>query len=348
MISAAALALTLLGSPAQAATDLPKSHGFYDEMTYLIDKGAISGYGDGTIKPDKIVTRAEAAIMIGKLKGFDGTQAASTFKDVYKSQKASGYIAAVHKANYIQGFPDGTFRPDAPITRGDMAMILDRIYNIAHVTGISFKDVSPNMRAHDAIGNLVVANVTAGYTDDTFRPKQAITRGQLSAFIARVLEPKFKNDTHMANSYLRDKTKSYTYKTSEGTYTESYTYVNANHGLEFGYMWTSTNSFGARNALYIELETKDELHTLYPYSESDLELVYPIKVGKTFENGLGETYISTITGVNKTVKTPYKTFTNAVEVTTEDGYKYYMVEGYGTVQSLDDKGNITSQLIRVR
>lgn len=347
MISAA-LALTLLGSPAQATTDLPKSHGFYEVMTYLIDKGALSGYGDGTIKPDKIVTRAEAAIMIGKLKNFDGTQTTSTFKDVSKSQKASGYIAAVHNANYIKGFPDGTFRPDAPITRGDMAMILDRIYNIANVSGVAFKDVSENMRAYDAIGNLVVANVTAGYTDGTFRPKQAITRGQLSAFIARVLEPKFKNDTHMENSYLRDKTKSYTYQTAKGTFTESYKYVNANSGLEYGYMWTSTNTFGARNSLYIEFETKDELRAIYPYSESDLDLVYPVKVGKTFENGLGEIYISTITGVNQTVKTPFKTFTNAVEVTTEDGYKYYLVEGYGSVKHVDNKGNVTSQLLSIK
>lgn len=348
MISAAALALTLLVSPAQAATDLPASHGFYDEMTYLVDKGVISGYGDGTIQPDKIVTRAEAAIMIGKLKNFDGTQTTTSFRDVYKSQKASGYIAAVHNANYIKGYPDGTFKPDEPITRGDMAMILDRVFNIIHIGRTPFSDVSENMKAHDAISAMVTGSIAAGYSDGTFRPKQSITRGQLSAFLSRALEPKFQNDTHMANSYMRDKTKTYSYTSKNGTVTSTYEYIPPRHGSEYGFMWVDRSNFGSRSLLYMELETKEEMRFGYPYSESDLNIVYPVKVGKKFENGLGEIYISTITGVNKTVKTPYKTFTNAVEITASAGNKYYMVEGYGPVKSVDNKGNTTSQLANVK
>lgn len=83
----AVLAIGLLASPAQAATDLPKSHSFFDEMNYLVKKGVISGFEDGSLKPDKTVSRAEAAIMIGKLKGFDGTQSATKFKDVTKISK---------------------------------------------------------------------------------------------------------------------------------------------------------------------------------------------------------------------------------------------------------------------
>lgn len=348
MISAAALALTLLVSPAQAATDLPTSHGFYDEMTYLVNKGVISGYEDGTIKPDKIVTRAEAAIMIGKLKNFKGTQTSTNFKDVSKSQKASGYIAEAAKAGYISGYPDGTFKPYAPITRGDMSIILDRVFNIIHIGSTPFSDVSENMRAYDAISAMVTGNITAGYSDNTFRPNQSITRGQLSAFMSRALEPKFQNDTHMANSYLRDKTKTYSYTSKQGIVTSTYEYIAPRNGSEYGYMWVDRSNFGSRTLLYMELETKDELRYGYPYSESDLNIVYPIKVGKTFENGLGETYISTITGVNKTVDTPYKKFTNAVEITASGGDKYYMVEGYGTVKTLNAQGETVSELSSVK
>lgn len=348
MISAAALALTLLVSPAQAATDLPASHGFYDEMTYLVNKGVISGYEDGTIKPDKIVTRAEAAIMIGKLKNFKGTQTSTNFKDVSKSQKASGYIAEATKAGYISGYPDGTFKPYAPITRGDMSIILDRVFNIIHIGRTPFSDVSENMRAHDAISAMVTGNITAGYSDSTFRPNQSITRGQLSAFMSRALEPKFQNDTHMANSYLRDKTKTYSYTSKEGIVTSTYEYIPPRNGSEYGYMWVDRSNFGSRSLLYLELETKDELRYGYPYSESDLNIVYPIKVGKTFENGLGEIYISTITGVNKTIDTPFKKFTNAVEITASGGNKYYMVEGYGIVKSLNAQGVTVSELSSVK
>ena len=348
MITGAALALTLLVSPAQAATDLPESHGFYDEMTYLMDKGVISGYEDGTIKPDKIVTRAEAAIMIGKLKNFKGTQTATNFKDVSKSQKASGYIAEAAKAGYISGYENGTFKPYAPITRGDMSIILDRVFNIINIGRTPFTDVSPNMKAHDAIGAMVTGNITAGYSDGTFRPNQSITRGQLSAFLSRALEPEFKNDTHMANSYLKDKTKTYSYTSKQGIVTSKYEYIPPRNGSEYGFMWVDRSNFGSRSLLYLELETKDELRYGYPYSESDLNITYPIKVGNTFENGLGEIYISTITGVNKTIETPFKTFTNAVEVTTEEGHKYYMVEGYGAVKTVSNKGETISALSSVK
>lgn len=348
MIPAAALALTILSSPAQAATDLPKNHGFYEEMTYLVNKGVISGYDDGTVKPDKIVTRAEAAIMIGKLKNFNGTQTGTNFKDVTKSQRASGYIAETAKAGYISGYPDGTFKPSAPITRGDMSIILDRVFNIIDVGGTPFSDVSTNMKAHDAIGVMVTGNITAGYPDNTFRPTQSITRGQLSAFLSRALEPKFQNDTHMANSYLKDKTKSYVYKVTKGTITSSYEYISPRNGNEYGFMWIDRSSFGTDTLLYLELETKEELTIGYPYSESDINLTYPVKVGNKIENGLGEIYISTITGINKTVETPYKTFTNAVEVTTEKGHKYYMVEGYGNVKSVSNKGETVSALSSVK
>jgi hypothetical protein len=348
MITAAALALTLLASPAQAAKDLPESHGFFDEMTYLMNKGVISGYEDGTIKPDKIVTRAEAAIMIGKLKNFNGTQAATTFKDVSISQKASGYIAEAAKAGYISGYPDGSFKPYAPITRGDMSTILDRVFNIISIGRTPFLDVSENMRAYDAIGTMVTGNITAGYSDNTFRPNQSITRGQLSAFLSRALEPKFQNDTHMANTYLKDKTKTYTYTSKQGTVTSTYEYISPRNGNEYGFMWVDRSNFGSRSLLYLELENKDELRIVYPYSESDVNMTYPIKVGNTIENGLGEIYISTITGVNKTVETPYKTFTNAVEVTLEEDHKYYMVEGYGVVKKVNNIGETVSALSSVK
>src|SRR5690606_19213467 len=128
---------------------------------------------DGSLKPDKTVSRAEAAIMIGKLKGFNGTQSATKFKDVTKNLKASGYIAAAEKAGYISGYEDGTFKPNAAITRGDMAIILSRVFPMT-IGGLDeFKDVTPKMRSYEAIGEVVSANIAAGYKDQTFKPNNA-------------------------------------------------------------------------------------------------------------------------------------------------------------------------------
>lgn len=355
IITGALLALSLLASPAQAATDLPKSHGFYDEMTYLINKGVITGFEDGTLKPDKTVSRAEAAIMIGKLKGFKGTASATKFKDVTKKQKASGYIAAAEKAGYISGYTDGTFKPDAPITRGDMAMILSRVFPMEMGGMEKFKDVSPNMRAYESIGQVVSASIAAGYKDKTFKPTAATTRGQFSAFLARALEPKFQNDTHMEHSYLKDKTKTYTHQYSDSELSSS-SYVNSDEYFEepFGFVWVGESSDDNELNFFMEHETSEMFITGFINSEFEIRLVYPIQKGTVFnvDDVFGPEH--KITGVNVTVKTAYKTFTNAVEVTVAadpdsvgDGMKYYMVEGYGTVKSVALDGTVLSELVDV-
>lgn len=356
MITGAVLALSLLASPVQAASDLPSNHGFYDEMTYLIDKGVISGFEDGTVKPDKTVSRAEAAIMIGKLKGFNGTQSATKFKDVTKGQKASGFIAAAEKAGYISGYPDGTFKPNAPITRGDMAIILSRVFPMAMPGIEEFKDVSPNMRAYDAIGEVVSASIAAGYKDKTFKPNNATTRSQFSAFLARGLEPKFQNDTHMAHSYLKDKTKTYTYQDADGELSKE-TYVNSGDYFDesLGFMWLVDYAEDGEDYFYSEHESSEIYITGFPEDGYTLGLFYPIEKGNMFETGDYDSPLNKITGVDMTVKTTYKTFTNVVEVTASNDpyyqeldHKYYMAEGYGMIKAVSLEGETLYELVDVK
>jgi hypothetical protein len=358
-LSGTVLALGLLAAPASAASDLPAGHGFYEEITYLMDLGVVSGYPDGTIQPDKVVTRAEAAIMIGRLKGFDGTQRASGFSDVTKGMKASGYIAAAKKAGYISGYEDGTFKPYAPITRGDMAIILSIVFPAPVLDPGSFTDVSQNMRAYYSIQQVVIANIAAGYSNNTFKPYAYTTRGQFSAFLARGLEPKFKNDTHMSGSYLRDKTKTYSYRHDSGhvsahSFKKSVTYD------EFA--WTDGDN---DMNVYYELETPNFYIGNFPFNSSTADLLYPIEVGTILYSEENGKYEAKITGKNITVKTAYKTFTNAVEVTVKGpyyepstvegtqpvpstGYTYYMVEGHGRVKVVANEGDILSELIDVK
>lgn len=356
ILSSAVLAFSLMGTPALAASDLSENHRFYDEIDYLIDKEVITGYEDGTFRPDKTVTRAEAAIMIGKLKGLDGTPKATGFTDVSPSSKASGYIAAAQEAGYLNGYPDKTFRPDAVITRGDMAILLSNIFTLPLWSTYGIKDISSNMKAFQPINQLVSYNIAAGYPDRTYRPLTNVTRGQFSAFLARGLEPVFKNDTHMENSYLRDKTKVYSYRSADGTVLNSrYTDDTQLNGEPLGFLWENYNE-DVEDIFYTEGETYDTYAIGFPFSEYVIELVYPIKKGTEFNVNNHYSPASQITGVNVTVKTAYKTFTNAVEVTVpynasvdhDTGYKYYMVEGFGTVKTVDLDGKLSSELIKVQ
>lgn len=204
------------GTHAEAATfnDLGKKHRFYSEMTFLEGKKIITGYPDQTIRPDEKVTRAAAAIMIGKALGLDGKQRDTKFPDVGKNQKASGYVDSAVERGIISGFEDETFRPNAPVTRGQMAIFLSRAFNLNKEASIPFKDVSPSAKNYTYIKRIIAANLTSGYEDNTYRPNAGITRAQFSAFLARALDDRFKVEIPVApTTYLMDKSKAYHYYT---------------------------------------------------------------------------------------------------------------------------------------
>lgn len=335
--------------PASAAKDLAKGDPFYDEITYLMDQGIMNGYPDDTVRPKTVVTRAEAAIMIGNMKELDGTPRDTSFSDVTKDQKASGFIAEAQEAGYINGYTDGTFRPYQPVTRGDMAIILARVFPTPFSVTADFKDVSSNMKAYDAISDILSVNITIGYSDNTYRPLTNVTRGQFAAFLARGLEPKFKNDARISQSYMKDKTKTYTYNLADsGTETHTYAYTDTPADEPIGFAWRRYVESMDETYVYGEVETRENLIYAYPVVErfDPPLLAYPIKVGTTYSinppaNGEeADDVTHTITAVDVTVKTPFKTFTNAVEVTVEFGYKEYYVEGYGKVKAVNSNGTI--------
>ncbi|WP_142828199.1 S-layer homology domain-containing protein [Planococcus soli] len=343
-----------LALPVEGASDLPESHEFYEEITYLKNRDVLKGYPDGTMRPDKGVTRAEAAIMISRLKEFDDTPRDTGFPDVPASHKASGSIAAAAEAELIEGYPDGTYRPENTITRAEIAFILSRSFVVPFRANVSFTDVTPNMLAYEPVQKILAANITIGYPDKTFRPNAAVTRGQFSAFLARGLEPKFKNDATIPKSYLRDKTKTYTYDTEYGIERHVYNYVPARNGLEMGFIWSIHKEDGALLTDSTEFETHEHYSFGLPYSESYTELEYPVEMGQAWYTDTMYAALREITGIGVTVETQYQTFTDAVEVTVaadaaflEEGHIYYMVEGFGEVKSVKMDGTVTKELTAV-
>ena len=351
----AILVLTLsLAAPVEGASDLPESHEFYEEITYLIDLDVLRGYPDGTMRPNAGVTRAEAAIMISRLKEFDDTPRATGFPDVPASHKASGSIAAAAEAQLIEGYPDGTYRPENTITRAEMAFILSRLFIVPFRADASFTDVTQNMKVYEPVQKILAANITNGYPDKTFRPNTTVTRGQFSAFLARGLEPEFKNDATIAQSYLRDKTKSYVYDTEYGIERHVYNYVPARNGLPMGFIWSIYRDDGSLLTDSTEFETHERYTFGLPYSESYSDLEYPAEVGQAWYTDTMYAAPRVITDVGVTVETQFQTFTDAVEVTvaanpefSEEGHVYYMVEGFGEVKSMNLDGTATKELIAV-
>ncbi|WP_050613980.1 S-layer homology domain-containing protein [Bacillus testis] len=168
--------------------DVPESYKFFEDIELLTWDGVISGYKDGTFRPNQSVTREQAAIMIGRWLDYDGKPQKTIFPDVSPASVASGYIQEAVNDGIIQGFKDGTFRPTQTVTRGQMAIFLSRAFDLTEADQVTFKDVSPSSAAYPYIGKLIHANITYGYEDGTFKPNLAVTRGQFAAFMNRAIE----------------------------------------------------------------------------------------------------------------------------------------------------------------
>lgn len=102
--------------------------GWYSEaINFVVNKGLISGYSDGTFKPDQKITRAEFAQMIsGYIK--DGTTKNSTFADT-KEHWAKDAVDKLYGNKNIKGYPDGSFKPNSNITRAESVTILNSVFN---------------------------------------------------------------------------------------------------------------------------------------------------------------------------------------------------------------------------
>lgn len=176
---------------AATLTDIPKQ--YEKEINYLVNKKIINGYGDGTFRPDRKVTREEAATMIGIALQLDGTKRATKFKDVKKSSYASGYIASAVEKGIISGHSDGTFKPKDNITRGQVAILLERAFQIKGENKSTFRDVpTSNKNLYAAVDALVSNGLTAGYPDGTYRPNTQISRAEFAVIIARGLNEQFR------------------------------------------------------------------------------------------------------------------------------------------------------------
>nr|WP_281394041.1 S-layer homology domain-containing protein [Texcoconibacillus texcoconensis] len=169
---------------------------YVDEVEFLNGKEVIYGYPDGTFRPDDQITREQAALMVVRALDLDTEERENVeFSDV--STLLDGYeaIAVVMEEGLFTDFVSGSeFRPDQPLTRGEMAAILVNAYDFASFsTSTDFLDLDSHWAQDDVVA-LVDNEITAGYNDGTFRPDNPVTRAEFSVFMARAEDPQFRED----------------------------------------------------------------------------------------------------------------------------------------------------------
>ncbi|MBU8907607.1 S-layer homology domain-containing protein [Desertibacillus haloalkaliphilus] len=169
------------------------SHWAKLEIEFLSDIGVIGGYPNGQFGVNDDIKRSEAAAIIVRELGLPTEK--STFNDVPQSHWALEEIGASAEAGIIGGYPDGEFKPEQTLSRQEMAAILVRAYELSGNTEVPFHDVDLDSWAYDSIESLLANDITVGYSDQTFRPENNISRAEFSVFLARVLDESFKKVT---------------------------------------------------------------------------------------------------------------------------------------------------------
>jgi len=102
------------------------------ELNKLVELNIIKGYADGTFRPEASITRAEVVVMLVLSRKIPLVKPAiSPFSDVLTNHFAYAHIATSHKAGIIRGYPDGTFKPSANITRCELAVLLGQMKGLA-------------------------------------------------------------------------------------------------------------------------------------------------------------------------------------------------------------------------
>ncbi|WP_404356551.1 N-acetylmuramoyl-L-alanine amidase [Cytobacillus firmus] len=178
------LCLPFYGTSAQAAgsfKDVSTSYRAYEEISYLANGEIVSGSLSGYFYPDKIVSRGEAAAMIGRALNLNGTKRSTQFSDVGSQYFASGYIQSAVEANVLSGYKDGTFQPDKPVNRGEMAVLISKAFKYDFGGTLS-----------GAANALITRGISQGIADGSFGTDKIIIRADFSVFLARAVNYKLR------------------------------------------------------------------------------------------------------------------------------------------------------------
>ena len=181
---------TVTVNTSEAFSDVLAGSWYYDNVMQAAAAGIVSGYPDGTFKPGNSVTRRDFAIMLTQMLGVsnDGT-AVSPFIDVDDDDYGVVSIAYCKAHNIISGYDDGTFKPDATITRQEAASMIVKAMGVSKASDELYPDDSTIAGwAKDAVYKAKAAGLMKGYEEDgTFRPTGKITRAEAASIMVNAL-----------------------------------------------------------------------------------------------------------------------------------------------------------------
>ena len=205
--------------------------------------GYVIGYPDGTVQPEGKITRAEVATILFRLLTDKSRKevwaSENDFSDIPKDKWYNNAVSTLANCGVINGYLDGTFKPNNAITRAELATMAARFLkeDPSSYTGKDkFSDISDTW-ARKYINIAAESGLINGYEDGTFRPEQPITRAEAMAIVNRLLK-RIPNKDHMLDEMIKwpdnaDTSKWYYENVQEAT--NSHAYTKDDNGVE---TWT--------------------------------------------------------------------------------------------------------------
>jgi hypothetical protein len=210
--------ITVTATPTQCTlsfNDVPPESTFYPFIRCLACRGIVSGYADGTFRPNNPVTRGQLAKIVSNAAGFGDDPGPPIYEDVPTQQTFYIWINRLSHRGIMSGYPCGGpgepcgplrlpyFRPGAEATRGQTSKIVANAANLGgDPTGQTYEDVPPTHPFYVWIERLTALGVMSGYqcggqgeacnppqNRPYFRPQNSVTRGQSSKIVANTFVP---------------------------------------------------------------------------------------------------------------------------------------------------------------
>lgn len=174
------------------------THWAKEEIELLASKQIVTGATSDTFVPNSNITRAEFAALLVRSLGLNVDAASASFTDVKSTDWYAGAVGAAVKADLVTGYQDNSFKPNATITREQMAVMVARAIsaagkttNSAAASGVlaKFSDLALiSSWAQDAVAEAVEGGIINGKTDTTFAPSENATRAQAAVMLKRLLQ----------------------------------------------------------------------------------------------------------------------------------------------------------------
>ena len=345
------LTIGLINVPAMAAfKDMGTEHWAYDKVELMQEKGIISGFEDGTFRPDTSVTREQFASILVKALELKKSNSDIEFNDIESDRWSRKAIETA--SPYLTGYRTGDsyyFMPSDPAVREDMAVAIvkakgleNKTPNYAVLNKFSDKNlISEGVKKYVAIA--VEYGIMNGNANGTFNPLGGLTRAEITALMCNVMEKVAVNDVIEEKEYKVKVDAKNTKVYGEGSYKageEVEIVLEVKEGYEYKHIEKISGAIGIDSVKVVQKNNKVTFIFEMPAKDSEIEVL--------IEKEKVETYEVDVTAKNAKVygEGHYEVGEDVeIELKVADGYEYKHVKsisGSVGIQNVDitENGNI--------